>query len=356
MKRHLTTLAAGILLFAGTGRAQDIHFSQFWENNILLNPALTGVMSSDYKLGIDYRSQWATVASPYKTVMLSGETRVLISREVGDYLSFGLVYTNDKAGSINFTSNQVYPAICYNKAMEDERNTYLSVGLTGGYISRNVDMALMKFTNQYLNSNYDQSNPTGETFIYKGMHNYDVGAGVSINSSLDFQSRSNYYLGVGVYHLNNPTVLFNGGNTLVKLPIKWQFNGGIYLPLNDQFSVSARANFAVQQPYHEFVFGGLITWKALQVGLPSIFSFHFGAFCRYQDAIIPVIKFDYKNASLGFSYDVNNSSLSAQAGTGTSATEITLYIKGNYNHRNNPRDGVMCPRFEDDPNRMNNFY
>ncbi|MCD6012614.1 MAG: hypothetical protein K0Q79_2476 [Flavipsychrobacter sp.] len=355
MKKHLI-IAVILLCIGATSRAQDIHFSQFWENNILLNPALTGVMSSDYKFGVDYRNQWATVATPYRTTMLSAETRVLISREVGDYMSFGFVYTNDKAGSINFVSNQIYPAICYNKALEDERNSYLSVGLTGGYISRNVDMALMKLNNQYINSSYDENNPTGETFVYKGMRNWDVGAGLSFNSSIDVENRSNYYLGIGVYHINGPTAIFNGGNTLVKLPMKWQFNGGIYLPLNEQFSVTARANFAVQQPYHELLFGGLITWKALQVGLPSIFSFHFGAFCRYQDAIIPVLKFDYKNVALGFSYDVNNSQLSSQAGTGTSATEITLYIKGNYNHRKNPRDGVMCPRFEDDPNRLNSFY
>jgi type IX secretion system PorP/SprF family membrane protein len=356
MKKYLAIITTSILLCTATGgRAQDIHFSQFWENNILLNPALTGVFSGDYKVGVDYRSQWSTLVNPYKTFMISGETRVLVSREVGDYISFGLVYTNDKAGSINFTSNQLYPAICYNKALEDERNSYLSVGLTGGYISRNVDMSLMKFSNQYQAGNYDQNNPTGETFVYNGLSNYDVGAGVSLNSSLDLQSRSNYYLGVGVYHINSPTVLFNGGNTLVKLPMKWQFNGGIYLPLNEQFSFTARANFAVQQPYQELLFGGMVTWKALQVGLPSIFAFHFGVFSRYQDAIIPVIKFDYKQVSLGFSYDVNNSSLSSQAGTGTSATEITLYVRGNYNHRKNPRDGVMCPRFEDDPNPGNTF-
>jgi type IX secretion system PorP/SprF family membrane protein len=356
MKRYLTIFTAGILLSMGiSSRAQDIHFSQFWENEIFHNPALTGVFSGDYKFGVDYRSQWGTIAVPFNTVMLAGETKILVNRDAGDYLSFGLAYTHDQAGTINFASNQIYPAIAFNKALEDEHNTYLSVGFTGGYISRNVDMSLMTFSSQYVNSSYSSNNPSGETYVYKGLHNYDVGAGVSLNSSLDLNSRFNYYIGAALYHINSPTEIFNGGSVLVKLPMKWELNGGIHLPLSDQFSFTAHANLSVQQPYQELIFGGLFTWKALQVGLPSIFAFHFGLLVRYQDAIIPTFKFDYKNTSLGFSYDSNNSSLSNNAGAGTSATEITLYVRGNYKHSKNPRDPLQCPRFEDDPNFGNSF-
>jgi len=358
MKRILTLFSLSALLAASiAGHAQDIHFSQFWENEIFHNPALTGVFSGDYKVGVDYRNQWSNLgtATGFNTVMLAGETKVLVSRDAGDYMSFGLAFTNDKAGSINFTSTQIYPANAYNKALEDQHNTYLSVGFTGGYLSRSVDMSLMTFSSQYLNSSYSANNPSGETYVYKGLHNYDVGAGVSLNSSLDLYSRFNYYVGAALYHINSPTEIFNGGSVLVKLPMKWELNGGIHLPLSDQFSFTAHANLSVQQPYQEIIFGGLVTWKALQVALPSIFSFTFGALVRYQDAIIPTFKFDYKNTSLGFSYDINNSSLSANSGTGIGATEITLYVRGNYAHRKNPRDPLMCPRFEDDPNFNNSF-
>lgn len=83
--------------------------------------------------------------------------------------------------------------------------------------------------------------------------------------------------------------------------------------------------------------------------MPSIFSFSFGAMYRYQDAFIPTVKIDYKNISIGYSYDVNNSSLSANT-NGASATEITVYIRGSYLHRKDPRDPVMCPRFAEPVN------
>jgi len=286
--------------------------------------------------------------------MVSGETRILVNREIGDYISFGLAMTYDKAGSINFISTQVYPAIAYNKALEDVHNTYLSVGFTGGYINRNVDMSLMTFSSQYVNSSYSANNPTMETATYKGLSNYDVGAGISLNSSLDLQSRLNYYLGAAVYHINTPTEIFSGNDLQVKLPMKVEINAGFHFPITDNFSFTAHANYSVQTPYQEFIFGGTFTWRALQVGLPSIFAFEFGLLARYQDAIIPTIKLDFQNTSLGFSYDINNSSLGSEAG-GASATEITLYVRGNYNHKKNPRDPVQCPRFEDSPNMENTF-
>jgi type IX secretion system PorP/SprF family membrane protein len=355
MKLFITIFFAGILVGLSTGsKAQDIHFSQFYENEIFHNPGLTGVFSGEYKYGVDYRTQWGSVATPFSTTMVAGETRVLVNRENGDYLSFGLAMTYDKAGTINFTSMQLYPAIAFNKSLEDVHNTYLSVGFTGGLITRNVDMNLMTFSSQYVNSSYAPTNPTMENATYNGLHNYDVGAGISLNSSLDLYSTLNYYVGAAVYHINSPTEIFSAGDVLVKLPMKVELNAGFHAPISSNFSFTAHANYSNQRPYSEFVFGGMFTWRALQVGLPSIFAFQFGLLARYQDAIIPCFKIDFKNTTLGFSYDINNSGLGSQAG-GASATEITLYVRGNYTHKKNPRDPIQCPRFEDSPNVGNTW-
>src|ERR1043165_6323817 len=99
MKRYLSKVLTGVLVgLSLSSNAQDIHYSQFYENALLRNPALTGIFTGDYKIGFDYRSQWAQVSKPYSTVMLSGETRVLVNREINDYVSFGLATNFDKIG------------------------------------------------------------------------------------------------------------------------------------------------------------------------------------------------------------------------------------------------------------------
>ena len=89
MMKRIFTIFSIVSAMAVNTHAQDIHFSQFYENSVLTNPALTGVFSGEYKVGIDYRNQWASVATPFTTTMFSAETRILVNRAVNDYISFG---------------------------------------------------------------------------------------------------------------------------------------------------------------------------------------------------------------------------------------------------------------------------
>ena len=346
MKNFIKIFSAGILLGAGGNCfAQDIHFSQFYENSILRNPALTGIFSGDFKVGVDYRDQWGSVGTPFRTVAATAETRILVNRAVGDYLSIGLGAYYDKAGTINFTSQEVYPAIAYNKALNDMHNTYLSVGFTVGYLARFVDMSKMTFSSQVIGGEFSSSNPTGENAPFKSLSNFDMGAGISLNSSIDVENRANYYLGASLYHINRPTEIFNGGYSTIKLPMKMQFSGGINLVFSDKFSFAVHGNYSTQSPYKEALVGGLLSYHSVTPGLPSVFAFSFGGFYRFDDAFIPVVKIDYNNVSVGASYDVTNSAL-ATSSNGASAMEISLYIRSKFAHKNNPQDGVMCPRFE----------
>lgn len=350
MKNFLKILSTGAILSLGvTSYAQDIHFSQFYENAVLRNPALTGIFSGDYKVGIDYRNQWSSVVNdPYQTAMVSAETRILVNRNANDYLSFGLAASYDKAGAIEMTSQQVIPSMAFNKSLGDLHNSYFSVGVSGGYLARFVDMNKATTSSQYVNGSYSSNNPTGENIPFKSLSNYDLGAGISLNSSFDVDNRANYYIGASLMHLNHPTEIFNGGYTTVKLPMKVQVNAGINLVFNETFSLALHANYSQQQPYTESIYGGLLTWHSFTPGMTSPFSFSFGAFYRYQDAIIPTVRLEYQNVSFTFSYDATNSSLATTGGAGASGTELSLFIRGKYNHKKNPRDGVQCPRFENE--------
>jgi len=66
-----------ILMFVEKGKSQDIHFSQYFNTPLIINPALTGVFGGDQRAMLAHRNQWASVASPYKTYGASFDTRLL---------------------------------------------------------------------------------------------------------------------------------------------------------------------------------------------------------------------------------------------------------------------------------------
>lgn len=342
MKRILITV--GALLSLTAAQAQDIHFSQFYENNIMRNPALTGIFSGDYKIGANYRTQWTNISVPFQTLLVSGETRVLVNREVGDFISFGVTATYDKAGTTNFNSLQIYPAINYNKTLEDKRNSYLSVGFAGGYIQRTIDFTQSTFSSQYINGSFVADNPSGENLNNVNINNYDVAAGISLNSSFGPRNIANYYVAFGAYHLNKPKHTFEENNALIVLRTKYTANAGLSLVLSNQYGVVSHFNYNQQGANTEVMYGGLLYWRTPPES-ETDFKLYAGAFMRAGDAIIPTVKVDYEHYALTFSYDVNTSALQ-DATAGAGGYEISLFMKGAYKRKDRVRGALQCPRFE----------
>jgi type IX secretion system PorP/SprF family membrane protein len=348
MKRIFTLLVVIIVwgMSASKVVAQDIHFSQFYDNPILRNPALTGIFSGDYKAGVDYRSQWADISVPYQTVLASFETRIPLGKEIKDYLSVGLVATYDHAGSISFNTVQVYPAINYNKSMDDDHNTYFSAGFTGGYIQRSIDISKAQFSSQYVNGGYSSYNPTGENTSFKNIQSYDLGAGISLNGSMGAFNHANYYAGISAYHILQPNQAFLSTDQLVRVNTKFDGQFGFKVKLNDQFALTAHFNYTNQYPFQEIVGGGLVSWRSVNATEPgNTFTIYAGTFYRIGDAIIPTFKIEHKGYSVNLSYDVTLSGLRT-INTGAGGFEISLFTRGVFAKERNAADAVKCPHFE----------
>ena len=79
--RFCLIAASGLAMLSSvnTASAQDIHFSQFFNCPLQLNPALTGPFNGDMRGVVIYKDQWRSVsaASPYKTVSASFDMRMM---------------------------------------------------------------------------------------------------------------------------------------------------------------------------------------------------------------------------------------------------------------------------------------
>jgi len=336
----------------GTGLAQDVHFSQFYENAPLRNPGLIGVFSGDYKVAANYRNQWSSFATPFVTAMVSAEIKSLVQPVTGDFLSFGLTVLHDKAGSIDFTSTSVYGGINYNKALGDANYSYLSVGLGAGYIQRSMNVSKMRFANQYLGGLYNPNNISGENMNGNKLSNYDACAGISFNSSLGWNV--NYYIGAAAYHVSRPRQTYMGAE-YIRLSTRWSGNFGLRAGISNTVGLMAVLNYQRQEPYQEIIGGGLVSYlvnNTSSIDQTNKVKVYIGCLYRYQDAIIPTFKLDYRDWGLTLSYDVSVGNHRIYF-NGNGGYEISLVMRGAVSRKRSLVDPLTTPRFEleDDPSK-----
>lgn len=331
----------GMALLSATGvNAQDSHFSQFFECAALRNPALVGVFSGDYKVGVNYRSQWGEFAVPFQTALVNAESKILLRDATKDYLSFGLATIYDKAGSLNLNSISAYGSVNYNKALGLDAKTYLSVGLCGGYIQRSFDISKMRTASQYSGGTYNANASTNETMTSGTVRHFDASAGVSLSGAAS--PTTNYYVGVAGYHVSRPKESFFE-ESMIRLTTRWTASAGISARLGQGNSLTAHLNYQRQEPYQELI-GGLMLAHGFRANsdAPEM-RLSAGCFYRLHDAFIPMVKIEYKDWAVTMSYDMTSSSKRMYM-SGFGGYECSVSIRGIFKQRE--VDALACPRFE----------
>ena len=321
----------------------DIHFSQFYETSILRNPSLTGIFTNDYKVGGYYRNQWSSISSPYVTSLGYAEVRFSVGHVSDDYVSFGFLGYTDKAGTLDQKISSFYPAINYSKSLNPDKNTYLSVGFTGGYTQYSFDKSKITVDNQYVGGSFNANNPTYENIINVKMSMWDLGAGINLNSSTGNDNNITYIVGISAYHLTKPKFSYFDIPGVTQ-NMRLNLNGAIGFNVKENIVTQVHTNLALQGSYVESMTGVLTTYSEPGGGAHPAYALTGGLFYRFADAIIPVVKLKYKNASIGASYDVNISKL-RQASKLRGGYELTLSLSGDWSDKSGILKKTVCPQF-----------
>ena len=321
----------------------DVHVSQFFELAITRNPALTGVFADDYKASCFYRSQWASVSNPYTTYLFSAETKLPISSNSDDFVSFGLLAYQDKAGFAGQQITSIYPAISYNKLLNADYNTYLSFGLAGAYSQYSFDQGKVTFNNQYDNGIINPVLPSLENISSNEARFGNLAAGINLNTSNNHENTVVYCFGVSGYNLiNKPYFYFRQSNASINLRVN--INAGVAIKINEDSKIQFHTNYAQQGKFNEIMAGFLYTWNPVNRIDNVDFALSLGAIYRYNDAIAPVIKYKYHKAAISASYDINISSFQPATNL-KGGLELSLSLIGEYNQRKQNGRTTICPRF-----------
>ncbi|HHZ64359.1 MAG TPA: type IX secretion system membrane protein PorP/SprF [Flavobacteriales bacterium] len=310
---------------------QDIHFSQFYASEIMLNPAATGNFIGDQRAVVNYKDQWRSVANPYTTFAMAFDMRIFKQKISKGSLGVGLTAFSDRAGDVNMGTSQINLLLGYNADL-DEKNT-LAAGIQGGVAQRSINNEAMQWGNQDDGkSGYDPTLSSGESSEFGNYTYGDFSGGIMWKYSSNQKTMTSNdglkaNLGIAFFHINKPKGKFYT-STDERLYSKLVMHGQALIGLkNTNMAIQPKILWLHQGPTNEILLGAMLRYRLKEAskytGLIKETALSIGAYYRIKDAFIPAILFEISNFSIGFSYDVNVSDLS-KASNGRGGSEISL--------------------------------
>jgi type IX secretion system PorP/SprF family membrane protein len=334
--RKLTTLVLAFICgIVMRSSAQDVHFSQFYESPLTLNPALCGVYNGQIMAEVNYRSQWASVAGTgagFNTMAATVELHNIMKKWTKGYLSPGLSFYNDKSGDASIGITEINFSLASGIFLSEKSS--LAGGLQAGWSQHSINLAGLSWDNQYINGQYDANASSGETSIGNSFSYADFSAGLSYsygvgqtNMTSNDQFKAN--VGAAIFHVNQPEMSYYGQSEAgTKLYMRYVAHGYVdYGIANSNIGLVPCFVLYEQGPAQEIDLGLKIRYALKQeskyTGINKGSALDIGGYYRVGDAAILLTQIEWANYAFGFSYDFNTSALTP-ASSGRGGFELSL--------------------------------
>jgi type IX secretion system PorP/SprF family membrane protein len=291
-------LVATAILGIKNVHGQDVHFSQMEFSPLTLNPALAGANSPMQGI-VNYRSQWKSVATPYKTLAASFDARLNEKkRDKKGIIAAGLNFFNDQSGDLKVVSNNVNINVAYHLMLN--RNSTLGLGIYTGFGQRSINPNAGRWGSQYNGTSYD---PTINVNIADALGSssftyLDAGTGLlyTYKRNQGYMTQNNQFLftyGMALYHVNRPNYSLISIES-EKLFMRWSAfaNADIGIP-NTKGSILPGVYFQRQNTSMEILFGTYFKY-ILQDGSRYTMrkkpaAMYLGLFNRFRDAMVAIM-------------------------------------------------------------------
>jgi type IX secretion system PorP/SprF family membrane protein len=320
--------------------AQDIHFSQYNEAPLMLNPALTGFFDGQHRIGLNYKNQWRSIGNAYNTYALSYDARLGSGgNNQSGFLAIGVNVFNDVSGDLNFSNTIGNLNVAYHLKVNDEQ--MLSAGIYGGFGQRSIDQEGMQWDNQYDGvSGFDPTLASNETFTFQSFGYIDFGFGMNwslSHNSTNMSSNDGFKTNVGfsISHVNRPSFEFLN-NTDERLNMRIAAHAKALIGLSGTNTALVPSILVQFQGTQKEILPGMMVRYTLReqskyTGFINDAYLSLGGYYRTSDAVIANAMIELNDFAIGLSYDINVSKLS-NATNGKGGFEIALrYIISNPN-------------------------
>ncbi len=307
----ICTMLTACLFLAATTAAQDFHLTNYQPAGMLFNPALAGIGNYQMQVGVQYRSQWASILKGYTTMATTAE---------GKYKQFGGGFQlhQNHAGPASLKTTGFLLTGAYHKPLAKDGS--LSLGFGFGKILKRINPALLTFDNQYTEGlGYDAGRPSEEVFERTKASFADLSTGLVWQGYWGNSHNLKSSFGLSLSHIHLPNEGFLGEKS--DLPTKTVLHGSLDMKVDDQFLFTPHFLLQSQGVHREFLGGVKISGS-----FDSGSVFHGGMAYRWGDAFILQMGLEIGDKSIWASYDANVSTLEKST-AGKGAFELGLYLR-----------------------------
>ncbi len=322
-------LIAVLHVFSNQISAQDIHYSQFYNSPLTVNPALTGRVNGTLRVAGIYRNQWASIISPFVTPSVSFDMPLYFENGKSA-IGIGALILSDKSGSSGLTNQTIGLSSAIHFGIGEK--SQLSFGLQLAMVQRRVDQTKLVWASDF--NGFDPAPiPTdglsNDNFIHGDMNGGFLWSTV-------FNPKIKFYAGVSFFHLTEPNESFLGEAN--KLPMRYLAHGGFEIALSDKIDLLPSLLWMQQQKFQELNLGA-----AFGFNLSDHSTLYLGVYDRLSDAFITYAGFRFHEFTFGFSYDITTSVLK-DSNSGKGGFELSLIYTA-VQILPETKSILFCPRF-----------
>ncbi len=338
MRRNILYSLLCIVIFFGINssvKAQDLHYSQFYNSPMNVNPALTGVFNGDHRFVGSLRDQWRFVPVPWFTFSGAYDQKLHIGVTEKSFWSAGANFNYDSQGDSRINLATLNLTGSYNRIINP--NNVITGGLLLGYSTRGFSVTDLTWDKQWDGNTFDVTTGSGENFDATRVSFLETAAG--INYRWQKTNRTKLDVGLGVFHLIEPSVSYYAGDT-EKLPRRYNVMALGNIQLLDAVDLQMHGLYQRQEEYSELVIGALGKFFVNQKRGKET-QIHLGFGYRTSGSLIPTFAIDYRGVYVSFSYDadVTNFNDLADSNRGGPEFHVRYIIK----HVKQMKKFKVCP-------------
>jgi type IX secretion system PorP/SprF family membrane protein len=287
MRKVITTLVLSSIAVVSFAQ-QDAQFSQFMFNKLDMNPGYSGTDKALCATAI-YRDQWVNFPGAPKTGLISLDAYV-----PQIHGGLGLTVCSDELGF----NNTLFAQLAYSY------NMVLGTGTLG--IGANIGLQQMSLNGTWIATDpvaQDAAIPVGKV----SNSAFDLGFG------LYYRNDAGMFFGLSSTHLPETSISKNGadgtdvlaglsspGNFSYQLIRHYYVMAGYPIPLNPDIKIIPALLAKTDGSTTQVDINARFMWQD---------KYWFGMSYRIQDAIIFMAGFEYKNFTVGYSFDLTTSAL-----------------------------------------------